>query len=187
VATIGLSWLILAHRNGSSSSDHVSTTTGNETAGTNGSSDTKDKVKNAAQQARSGVHDMTTQVRNRSAQVRDKSRSAIHNASDGARNAGVQAKHFVEENPFAAAAIGIGIGALLGGMFPASRVENEKLGEMRDSLVNTASEAGVEQAEKLSAKAQEKAGETGTDKSEPTAPTFRIDATTNPAPNGGLG
>jgi ElaB/YqjD/DUF883 family membrane-anchored ribosome-binding protein len=187
VTTIGLSWLILAHRYGSANSNHVGTATGDNTSSTSGFSETKDKVKNTAQHALDGVHDMKTQVRNRSAQVRDKSQAAFHNASDGARNAGVQVKHFVEENPFAAAAIGIGIGALLGGMFPASRVENEKLGEMRDRLVDKASEAGVEQAEKLSAKAREKASEAGTDNNESTASPPHSDATNKISPNENLG
>lgn len=187
VTTIGLSWLILAHRYGSANSNHVGAATGDNTSSTSGFSEAKDKVKNTVQHARDGVHGMKTQVRNRSAQVRDKSQAAFHNASDGARNAGVQVKHFVEENPFAAAAIGIGIGALLGGMFPASRAENERMGEMRDRLVNTASEAGVKQAEKLSAKAREKAEETETDNNESPAPTLHTDEASKTSPTGGIG
>lgn len=165
LAVVGLGWLMLAQRNGPANNSQVGDVSSALRSGANKASDAKDKMKDAAEQARSGAQNLKAQVRDRSAQARDFSRNAIHNVSYGTRNAGMQTKHYIEENPFAAAAIGIGIGAILGSAFPATRVENEQLGEMRDTLVDTVSEAGAEQAEKLSAKAREKAGEPASDRS----------------------
>lgn len=158
LAVVGLSWLMLTQRNSSVNNSQIDHGSSTLRSSVHKAGEAKDKVKEAVEQAHSGAQNLKTQVQNRSAQARDFSRNAIHNVSYGTRNAGVQAKHFIEENPFAAAAIGIGIGAMLGSAFPASRVENEQLGEMRDKLVDTISEAGAEQAEKLSDKAREKAG-----------------------------
>ena len=164
LAVVGLSWLMLAQREGSANNSQVGDVSNAVRSGMAKASDAKDKVKGAAGEARSGAHNLKTEVQNRSAQARDFSRTAIHNVSSGTRNASVQAKHFIEENPFAAVAIGIGIGAILGSAFPASRFENEQLGEMRDKLVDNVTEAGTEQAEKLSAMAREKAGEPASDR-----------------------
>lgn len=180
LAVVGLSWLMLAQRHGSVGSSQVGHGSSAIRSGVHKAGEARDKVKDAAEQARSGAQNLKAQVQNRSAQARDLSRTAIHNVSYGTRNAGAQAKHFIEENPFAAAAIGIGIGAILGSALPATRVENEQLGEMRDKLVDTVSEAGVEQAEKLSAKAREKAEESASDKAiTPNKPTDMKETTSS--------
>ena len=61
-----------------------------------------------------------------------------HAAGDAIRNrthAGMEgARHLLEDNPAAAGAIAIGVGALLGALIPPTRKEDELWGETRDRL-----------------------------------------------------
>lgn len=187
LTTIGLGWLMLAPRSGPTHHDVMrsgSSTdqTGSSPSSSLGSSRTlgqtsgqsssksgaldaaKDKLgaaggksRSAASSMRDSARGMKDSMSSGSAQARERSRAAAQSASRGARNAGNQAARFVEDNPLAAAGIGIGIGIALGGLFPASRLENEQLGDMRDDLVDKASEAGADQADKLRSKVDEKA------------------------------
>ena len=119
----------------------------------------RDRTQSTARRARSGMHDAGDAVRDRSARMRDGSQNALRGASAGARSAGSQAAYFVEDNPLAAAAIGIGVGAAIGALFPASRLENEQLSDMRDDLMDRAGRAGAEQADRLESRIEEKTGE----------------------------
>ena len=65
-----------------------------------------------------------------------------HAAGDAIRNrthAGMEgARHLLEDNPAAAGAIAIGVGALLGALIPPTRKEDELWGETRDRLAERA-------------------------------------------------
>ncbi len=59
-----------------------------------------------------------------------------------------RARTMLEEHPLAIAAIGIGIGALLGALLPTSRRERRWLKETRDEMGHTLMESGREQFER---------------------------------------
>ena len=86
-----------------------------------------------------------------------------HAAGDAIRNrthAGMEgARHLLEDNPAAAGAIAIGVGALLGALIPPTRKEDELWGETRDRL--------AERARELSARAAEQARQAERDGSGP--------------------
>lgn len=183
LTAVGLSWLMLAPRSGpthhdivdtaTSTSGHGQSSTGQSTTGQSSSgrstldatkdklATTRDKASSASDGVRDSARGMKESMSSGSAQVRDGTRSA-------ARNASTQTVNFVENNPLAAAGIGIGIGLALGALFPSSRFENEQMGEMRDDLVDKASDAGIEQADKLNSKVDEKAEQTKPDSSKST-------------------
>lgn len=183
LTAVGLSWLMLAPRSGPThhdlgqSSSETSTSSEGKSATTQGATGssssgrstldatkdklatTRDKANSATGGIRDGARSMTKSMSSGSSQMRDGSRNAARNASRGARNATNQTVQFVENNPLAAAGIGIGLGLALGALFPASRFEDEQLGGIRDDMVDKASEAGADQADKLSSKVDEKADE----------------------------
>ena len=77
---------------------------------------------------------------------------------DGAAKVGVS-----KENPLGLAVAGAAIGFVLGTLLPATRVENEKLGEMSDELTDKVKEAGQEALDRGKSVAQDAlqaAGET---------------------------
>ena len=77
---------------------------------------------------------------------------------DGAAKIGVS-----KENPLGLAVAGAAIGFVLGTLLPATRVENEKLGEMSDELTDKVKEAGQEALDRGKSVAQDAlqvAGET---------------------------
>lgn len=70
------------------------------------------------------------------------------------------AKHAVgvaQENPLGLAVGGIAAGFLLGMLFPSTRIENEKLGELSDQVKDRAKETGQEALERGKVVAQEAA------------------------------
>jgi hypothetical protein len=76
-------------------------------------------------------------------------KEAAHWATDrvghGARSAG----HFIEENPIAAGAIALGLGALIAMMFPPTRRERQLIGEKADEVKAQVRDAVVEKVERV--------------------------------------
>lgn len=183
LTAIGLSWLMLAPRSGpthhdvSQSDDAGSGAHDSESSSGPSTLDsikdktgrTRDKARSATKGVGDSARSMKESMSSGSSQIRDGSRNAARNASQGARNATHQTVSFVENNPLAAAGIGIGIGLALGALFPASRFEDEQLGEIRDDLVDKASEASADQADKLASKADEQADQMRPDSAKPHA------------------
>ena len=175
LTAVGLSWLMIAPRSGPSPANNGVGGDSSPTAtalSEDGSSSSPSRLSNTRDRARSAwsgvgrrAGNMRSSVSNRSGQMRDGSRATAQNASRGARDAGNQAVQFVQDNPLAAAVIGLGIGAAIGGLFPASRIENEQLGGMRDDIMDKASDAGMAQAEKAQAKVEDQAQRADPDQS----------------------
>lgn len=106
-------------------------------------------AKNKARHVASGV-------RGRGTHAKESSRAAMGNLSHRAQGAGSDASHFVQEHPLVAGALGIALGAALGGMLPSTRTEDDYLGETRDKALDKAATAGQRQADKAQAKMEEK-------------------------------
>ena len=71
---------------------------------------------------------------------------------------------YVREHPLAAGAMALGIGAIVGLAVPLSKRENELMGEVRDSLLESAqaaAEEAVERAQRVAERTVEAATEEG--------------------------
>lgn len=97
-----------------------------ETAGT---------VKEKASQAVDQVQDTAGQIAN---QVSDKTQQLSHQTAHLGEQTGrqmQQAYHVMEENPLVVGAAALALGAVIGLVLPATRRENEMVGDLRDQLV----------------------------------------------------
>ncbi|MHB0775191.1 DUF3618 domain-containing protein [Halomonas sp. WWR20] len=88
-------------------------------------------------------------------------RFSMNNMSQRTQGAKGQMASFVHEHPLVVGALGIALGAALGGMLPSTRAEDRTMGAKRDQAMNKASEAGQQQVEKARAEAMEKAADAG--------------------------
>lgn len=93
----------------------------------------RDRISSAGSRIGEGTHNMASSVRNRAS-------SAGSSVKHGARRANDGMQRLLNENPMAAAGIGIAVGALLGALVPVTRKEDELLGQHRDRLTGKAKE-----------------------------------------------
>lgn len=100
----------------------------------------------------SGVSDKYQRMADRSQELYQRSMDRASQVGHGMRARYARQKYrartMLEEHPLAMAAIGIGIGALLGALIPASRKEQRWLQETRDEMGHSMAEAGREQFER---------------------------------------
>lgn len=110
-----------------------------------------------------GVRDTTGQVASRvrgtTSQLASSMRSRTNQIGRGARYSARQARsgfeYMLNEQPLVLGALGIALGAALGAILPATRREDELMGEARDDLLHQAKEAGAEQLHKVERMAEE--------------------------------
>lgn len=120
-----------------------------------------------------GVRDTTGQVASRvrgtTSQIASSMRSTTSQIGRGARYSAQQARsgfeYMLNEQPLVLGALGIALGAALGAIVPATRREDELMGEARDDLLHQAKEAGAEQLHKVQRVAEE-AGEAAKEEAE---------------------
>lgn len=79
--------------------------------------------------ARASLHNARNAAGEKAHNAADSVRRGAHRASDGFEN-------MLHENPMALGAIGIAVGAMLGGMLPPTRKEDELLGATRDDMAD---------------------------------------------------
>ena len=77
----------------------------------------------------------------------------------GARRARSGFEDFIDENPLAAGALALGVGALVGSLFPSTDLEDEWMGSRRDQVVGRAREAAGESLDRGKDVAERVAGE----------------------------
>jgi Protein of unknown function (DUF3618) len=70
---------------------------------------------------------------------------------------GRRLKGIAEGNPLGLALAGVGAGFVVGTLFPSTRVENERFGELSDRMTDAAKETGQEAVERAKTVAQETA------------------------------
>lgn len=117
--------------------------------------DVKDSARNLKDRvfgsADDDPYDSGTDLRERAQQVGADARDAVQDAPR-------QLKQRTRGNPLAAGLIAFGIGALIGGMVPSSRKEQQLASDLKDRaqpLVDLAKESAKEAAESLQPQAQE--------------------------------
>jgi ElaB/YqjD/DUF883 family membrane-anchored ribosome-binding protein len=116
-----------------------------------------DKARHMSDNLKNRTHDMSSGLHDGASRLGHGSRDAMHGASEHAHNMTHQTAEFIREHPVMAGAIGIAIGAALGGILPSTRAEDQRLGAMRDKALDRASEEGSHYAEKAHDQVHEKA------------------------------
>lgn len=98
----------------------------------------RDRAEDAGERVEDVVHESVDRAREFKDATMERSRSAARQVRQGARSAGTQLEDFLYENPLAAGAIAVGIGALVGGLFPSTAVEDRYMGPARDQAIDRA-------------------------------------------------
>ena len=115
------------------------------------------KAKQTAQQWGSKAHHMGDNMRDSTSHLQHGAHDSMHNMGHRAHQAESQASDFIQEHPLVVGALGFALGAALGGLFPATKKEDEYLGEYRDRVMHKAAESGQVQADKAQHRIHEKA------------------------------
>lgn len=104
----------------------------------------REKLGSAGSRVSEGTRHAASSVRDRASSAADSVRHGASSATDsvrhGARRASDGMQRLLDENPMAAAGIGIAVGALLGALVPSTRKEDEWLGQHSDRLTGKAKE-----------------------------------------------
>jgi Protein of unknown function (DUF3618) len=104
------------------------------------------------QRAREGMDRAARAARRRAREAASAGRRSAWSARRQARRASSGFSHLLEERPLVVGLIGVAVGALLGSVLPATRREDEWLGETRDDLARRA-RAEVHKAERVAKRA----------------------------------
>lgn len=99
-----------------------------------GLADQADGARETLGNARERLHEAGQTASDKAHDAADTVRRSAHRASDGFQ-------HMLDDNPMALGAIGIAVGALLGGLLPPTQKEDELLGATRDRMADRTREA----------------------------------------------
>lgn len=104
----------------------------------------REKIGSAGSRVSEGTRHAASSVRDRASSAASSVKHGASSATDsvrhGARRASDGMQRLLDENPMAAAGIGIAVGALLGALVPSTRKEDELLGQHSDRLTGKAKE-----------------------------------------------
>ena len=100
------------------------------------------------QEAQHRVRDVQHRAEEYSREAAHRSRDTARRAQQQARRTGRRIEDFVYDNPLAAGAVAIGIGALIGGLFPSTEMEDRYLGPSRDEAIDRARDVADETMER---------------------------------------
>ena len=106
------------------------------------------KAKQTAQHWSDKAHHMGDNMRDSTSHLQHGAHDSLHNMGQRARRTESQASDFIQEHPLVVGALGFALGAALGGIFPATKKEDEYMGEYRDRVLHKAAETGQAQADK---------------------------------------
>jgi Protein of unknown function (DUF3618) len=133
--------------------------------------------------------DVPARARDRVDAVKDRITGAGHRVADaapgtgGARDGARRAAGIAQENPLGLAVASIAAGFLIGSLLPRTRIEDERIGPVADSLKERAGEVahealehGKEAAGEIAGTVQEKAGEVAREHGSAVAETAREQA-----------
>lgn len=109
-----------------------------------------------------GLDALPDAARQRVLKARTAALQAQEKVEAHAAHAAARGRTFYDQNPLAAGAIALGLGALIGALLPATRREDELLGAHRDALAAKAEAALREEMDKLYQKASAKLDSGGT-------------------------
>ena len=101
-----------------------------------------------------GTHDMDDQGRDRVAQARARAYEAQRRAESMARDGRDKVSEFYYEQPLVAGALAVAVGAVIGGLLPRTRREDEAFGAYRDQLFAEAESVFQEERHRAEAAAR---------------------------------
>ncbi|RWE79844.1 DUF3618 domain-containing protein [Mesorhizobium sp.] len=129
-------------------------------------SDAADSVGEVASGATATVSGMASEaagtVSDMASSAADTLASSATATADMATSAGRSAHNLLQDQPLAAAAVGLAIGAAIGAMLPHTELEDEQLGGYREKLRDTAGETlkeGLDAAKQVAAEAYQTASD----------------------------
>jgi ElaB/YqjD/DUF883 family membrane-anchored ribosome-binding protein len=102
---------------------------------------TEDVTEEAAEQAREMKEQAGEWAEQTGRQAQRTARSAKHSVKRRTRQVQGSMQDFINQNPLMAGALALGTGAMLGGLFPSTRTEDEWMGEARDEVMERAERA----------------------------------------------
>lgn len=114
------------------------------------------KARHMSDSVKDRTHAMSHGLHDQASRFGHGSRDAMHSASDRAQSFSHQTAEFVRDHPVMAGAIGIAIGAALGGILPSTRTEDQRFGGLRDKAIDRASREGERYADEARDKVHEK-------------------------------
>lgn len=129
VAAAGLAWLYSASRTPTGTTVVVTETTYDTTATDGASPGVGDRLRSAKSTIGEKAHGAADSVRSGARSAKDGIASGVHRASEGYGT-------MLQENPLAAGAIAVAVGALLGALIPPTRKEDEWMGEASDRAID---------------------------------------------------
>jgi hypothetical protein len=115
------------------------------------------RARDAASGAKASVGEMGARARSGMARAGQDMSARAHQTGASARRYGRRAQqgflHTLDQQPLVLGAIGLAVGAVLGGALPSTEREDRLMGDTRDRLKRRATEAGREQLDKAGAAA----------------------------------
>lgn len=117
----------------------------------------KEKASDTVSNLKEQAGDLADQAGHLAGQAQHQAASLGRQVRYRARRAENDLEDFLYENPLAAGAVAIGVGALIGGLLPSTRREDELMGDARDEVVHRAANV----AQKTLDRAKQVADEVG--------------------------
>ncbi|HDZ47053.1 hypothetical protein LCGC14_0154550 [marine sediment metagenome] len=115
-----------------------------------------DRAKQTAHQWGEKAHHMGDSMRESTSHLQHGAQDSLHSMGQRTRQTQQQASDFIQEHPLVVGALGFALGAALGGIFPATKKEDEYFGEYRDRALHKAAQTGQEQMDKAQHSLHEK-------------------------------
>lgn len=155
LTAVGLAWLMSGQNRSAPSYQTHSTT-----SSTTGSSDSLGTRYGTTHSGSSTTHPAAN-LKHRAADMTGHLRDQAHHTSESLRHQSQRARagfsQLLEEQPLVIGALGIAVGAMLGGSLPATGAEDRLMGDTRDKLANKASHQAKETYEKAASLGQQAA------------------------------
>lgn len=114
------------------------------------------KAKDSAHHLSEKAHHMGDSMRETTSHLQHGAHDSLHSMGHRARQTEKQASDFIQEHLLVVGALGFALGAALGGIFPATKKEDEYFGEYRDRALHKAAQTGQEQMDKAQHNLHEK-------------------------------
>lgn len=155
LTAVGVTWLMYGHNNSSSSGTTPSMntySTSNTGIGSSSMATNKTSMMERGVNLKESLTNSATEAKHKVSDTAGNLRHQAQRASASLRDQGQRAKlsftQLLEEQPLAVGAIGIAIGALLGGALPSTQTEDKIMGEARDQAADKTTKALKDSYEK---------------------------------------
>ena len=186
LTSVGLAWLMMGDRNPpppvlTDEYDPDQNHSGTDNSLKDTASALGNKASKLGAKARDAAHSAKAKANDVERSLKDKAASARERAADTAAKARDNFEYLVEEQPLVLGALGIAIGALVGGSLPRTATEDKTLGKSSDSVKHRGKEMAGKAYDKASQKAAEASEKIKQKGSEQGKPATRHSGTLEPS------